>query len=483
MSGLVLSEATSSSTSDEDDDLYGFKEEPCSPVAGYSSDPLQYTVESSNSTTVNKTASPCKVCGDKASGYHYGVTSCEGCKGFFRRSIQKQIEYRCLRDGKCLVIRLNRNRCQFCRFKKCLAVGMSRDSVRYGRVPKRPREAVVAEVKLEPAAAYAANVEVIPPPEAMETEPARPEMSSEELVKLITTAHRKTNTYTEELHVPLPRDVYMRIHDDSEGSGGEDVASSSTDAVTDMRSMLWHRFAQQMTPAIPLVVEFAKRLPGFFSLPQDDHLILIKQGFFEVWLTRVTDHSTQECIMFENGTTFTYQELMVMYDQPFATALMTYIWKILRMQITEEEMALYTSTLLMCPHRVGLSTPDRISSLQQTLNDALINNMITSGGGPEATAIARARYEAFAAARNEVRLIGARHHVLLSYPRERWPRLLLPDLFIEIFDIPRYEDQTEAVAAASTSAVTTSTAVVVAPVAQSSQSPHSSQTPQVPQRG
>lgn len=48
-------------------------------------------------------------------------------QGFFRRSIQKQIEYRCLKDGNCLVIRISRNRCQYCRFKKCLAVGMSRD--------------------------------------------------------------------------------------------------------------------------------------------------------------------------------------------------------------------------------------------------------------------------------------------------------------------------------------------------------------------
>ncbi|KAK6011468.1 zinc finger, C4 type [Ostertagia ostertagi] len=72
------------------------------------------------------------------SGYHYGVTSCEGCKGFFRRSIQKRMEYRCLRDAACPIYKQNRNRCQACRFKKCITVGMSRDSVRFGRVPKRP---------------------------------------------------------------------------------------------------------------------------------------------------------------------------------------------------------------------------------------------------------------------------------------------------------------------------------------------------------
>lgn len=90
----------------------------------------------------------CRVCGDKASGFHYGVHSCEGCKGFFRRSIQQKIQYRpCTKSHTCSVYRVNRNRCQDCRFRKCIEVGMSRDAVRFGRVPKREKAKIMAEMQ------------------------------------------------------------------------------------------------------------------------------------------------------------------------------------------------------------------------------------------------------------------------------------------------------------------------------------------------
>lgn len=70
---------------------------------------------------------PCKVCGDKSSGVHYGVITCEGCKGFFRRSQSSVVNYQCPRNKQCVVDRVNRNRCQYCRLQKCLKLGMSRD--------------------------------------------------------------------------------------------------------------------------------------------------------------------------------------------------------------------------------------------------------------------------------------------------------------------------------------------------------------------
>ncbi|XP_057555094.1 peroxisome proliferator-activated receptor delta isoform X2 [Hippopotamus amphibius kiboko] len=85
----------------------------------------------------------CRVCGDKASGFHYGVHACEGCKGFFRRTIRMKLEYeKCERI--CKIQKKNRNKCQYCRFQKCLALGMSHNAIRFGRMPEAEKRKLVA---------------------------------------------------------------------------------------------------------------------------------------------------------------------------------------------------------------------------------------------------------------------------------------------------------------------------------------------------
>ncbi|XP_063778287.1 nuclear receptor subfamily 1 group D member 2 [Pseudophryne corroboree] len=184
----------------------------------------------------------CKVCGDVASGFHYGVHACEGCKGFFRRSIQQNIQYKkCLKNESCSIMRMNRNRCQQCRFKKCLSVGMSRDAVRFGRIPKREKQRMLMEMQSamktmmnsqfgssghqEALPDYQASPAIVPPmphsvqeklenkaqqySEKKPTPPPRPppsptphplssDVKKEDVIGTVTRAHRETFMYNQE---------------------------------------------------------------------------------------------------------------------------------------------------------------------------------------------------------------------------------------------------------------------------------------------
>uniref|UniRef100_A0A914LIZ4 Uncharacterized protein n=1 Tax=Meloidogyne incognita TaxID=6306 RepID=A0A914LIZ4_MELIC len=75
----------------------------------------------------------CLICSDRATGKHYGSVSCDGCKGFFRRTIRKKHIYVCRFNSNCVVDKNQRNSCRRCRFEKCLINGMRPEAVQLER--------------------------------------------------------------------------------------------------------------------------------------------------------------------------------------------------------------------------------------------------------------------------------------------------------------------------------------------------------------
>ncbi|CAG9863444.1 unnamed protein product [Phyllotreta striolata] len=81
---------------------------------------------------------PCKVCGDFSSGKHYNIFACDGCAGFFKRSIRRNRQYVCKakEEGTCTIDKTHRNQCRACRLQKCQEAGMNKDAVQHERGPR-----------------------------------------------------------------------------------------------------------------------------------------------------------------------------------------------------------------------------------------------------------------------------------------------------------------------------------------------------------
>ncbi|KAM9368896.1 nuclear receptor subfamily 1 group D member 1 [Phaethornis superciliosus] len=378
----------------------------------------------------------CKVCGDVASGFHYGVHACEGCKGFFRRSIQQNIQYKkCLKNENCSIVRINRNRCQQCRFKKCLLVGMSRDAVRFGRIPKREKQRMLAEMQsamngmgsvtpgmpcpneslapgggrvlppgpppLAPPTCFSQFPQQLTPPRS-----PSPGGATEDVIAQVAKAHKEIFVYAHDKLGPPPTCESGLLHWDAPPSwapappdprlcpptypepparscpwprSSKDVLPACPmNSHTPGRSgrsvqEIWEDFSLSFTPAVREVVEFAKHIPGFQALSQHDQVTLLKAGTFEVLMVRFASlfDVKEQTVTFMSRTKYSLEELWGMGMGDLLSSMFEFSEKLSALDLTDEELGLFTAVVLVSADRSGMEDTASVEQLQETLIRAL----------------------------------------------------------------------------------------------------------------
>ncbi|XP_076872974.1 estrogen receptor 2a [Brachyhypopomus gauderio] len=197
----------------------------------------------------------CAVCSDYASGYHYGVWSCEGCKAFFKRSIQGHNDYICPATNQCTIDKNRRKSCQACRLRKCYEVGMikcgmRRDRASYGRGGSQPRR--VARFPARSVTGGHRAPERRGSPVARVKEAATSAMSPEELIGRIMEAE--------------PPEIYLM----------KDMKKPFTEANVMMS------LTNLADKELVHMISWAKKIPGFVELGLFDQVHLLECCWLEV---------------------------------------------------------------------------------------------------------------------------------------------------------------------------------------------------------
>uniref|UniRef100_A0A8C4X1P6 Retinoic acid receptor beta n=1 Tax=Eptatretus burgeri TaxID=7764 RepID=A0A8C4X1P6_EPTBU len=275
---------------------------------------------------------PCFVCQDKSSGYHYGVSSCEGCKGFFRRSIQKNMVYTCHRDKNCVINKNTRNRCQYCRLQRCFQVGMSKEAVRNDRNKKKKEPPKSPEVEVE---CYTLSPEL------------------EDMINKINKAHQET----------FPSLCQL----------GKYTTNSSAEHRVQLDLNLWDKFSELSTKCIVKIVEFAKRLPGFPSLTIADQITLLKAACLDILILRICLRYTPEhdTMTFSDGLTLNRTQMHNAGFGPLTDLVFTFAGQLLPLAMDDTEAGLLCAICLITGDRQDLEEPEKVEQLQEPLLEAL----------------------------------------------------------------------------------------------------------------
>ncbi|XP_041108647.1 estrogen-related receptor gamma a isoform X2 [Polyodon spathula] len=272
----------------------------------------------------------CLVCGDIASGYHYGVASCEACKAFFKRTIQGNIEYSCPATSECEITKRRRKSCQACRFMKCLKVGMMKEGVRLDRV-RGGRQKYKRRIDAD-------NSPYLNP-------------------QLVQPAKKPYNKIVSHLMVAEPEKIYA-MPDPT-------VPDSDIKALTTLCDLADRELV--------VIIGWAKHIPGFSTLSLADQMSLLQSAWMEILILGVVYRS----LSFEDELVYAEDYIMDEDQSKLAglldlnNAILQLVKKYKSMKLEKEEFVTLKAIALANSDSMHIEDVEAVQKLQDVLHEAL----------------------------------------------------------------------------------------------------------------
>nr|KAG5703812.1 hypothetical protein BaRGS_031446 [Batillaria attramentaria] len=270
--------------------------------------------------------------------------------GFFRRTIRQKITYKpCDNPKGCLIMRISRNRCQYCRLQKCVSVGMSHEAVRLGRCPKKDRPSSNSFFVLPQSASGAVDVDK--------------QVKTEQMVLAIHDAFRAARRQydTVALHLAPAEMAEVTSVDDTE--------------------RVYMRY-------IPTIVQFmstfGKEIPHFLDLALDDQRLLIKGCILEAAVIHDSTHADVTCEYWQDDKLrfrleWRHVPGLGLIGEVFShtRVLMN---KLRKLELTDVELSLLCALVMFCPDREGLKTTRLLENLEADIAMALKCQLLLNHG-------------------------------------------------------------------------------------------------------
>lgn len=378
-------------------------EDRLSPESYADSTTEENTLLKNNSTFSNPSSNylpPCRICHRKASGFHYGVNTCEACKGFYRRSIRKferslEIPYKCEKDLNCQ-IEMEKIMCSYCRYQRCLSAGMSKQAIKQGRYTHARKAQYTIEIKGGIGQADPEHVKVEPVPSISDEidedelngtlqalvaieekfDPGFREQfqnldffhqKQKEVFLKITEKKKKRKWNIEKQCIVLPniKDVLKPKRYDY-----PPFENRETVPYTDEKNIILEIVTSGLDEVVRYLVEFVKSIPGFRELSISDQSSLLKASFLEFGFIGDCYKFNPEMKVMLGIIDMPVDKLKtheIFPNNDIPDNLLKFSKKMQQLMVTCDEITLMRGILILFTDRCDLENPTKISDIQWKL--------------------------------------------------------------------------------------------------------------------